>query len=91
MAFSCLLRLGRALVLVAAILMLPSAVAAKQSATDVSLFPAPGSYTLARIFKAPDAWVLENNPWLPESLSQYTSDKVTLLSFLYSTCRDPTG
>lgn len=91
MASSCLLRLGRALVFVAAILLFPSAVAAKQSAADVSIFPAPGSYALARIFKAPDSWVLEHSPWLPLSLSSFTSGKVTLLSFFYSTCRDPTG
>ncbi len=91
MASSCLLRLGRALMLLAAIFLFPSAVAARQSAADVSIFPAPGSYTLGRIFEAPDAWVLEHSPWLPRSLSHYTSGKVTLLSFFYSTCRDPQG
>lgn len=91
MASSCLLKIGCALMLLAAIFLFPSAVAARQSAADVSIFPAPGSYTLGRIFEAPDAWVLEHSPWLPRSLSHYTSGKVTLLSFFYSTCRDPQG
>lgn len=93
MASSCLLKLSRALIAFAIIIGLPSAVVAKQSAAVVSSspFPQPGTYELARIFRAPDIWVLEHSPWWPRDLSQYTSGKVTLVSFFYSTCRDPAG
>lgn len=56
-----------------------------------SPFPEPGSYQLYRIQKVPDAYVLEHSSWWPRSLSTYASGKVTLLSFFYATCRDPTG
>lgn len=90
MASSCLLKLSRALV-IAIMVGLPSAVVAQESAAVVSPFPRPGSYTLSRIFKAPNDWVLEESKWWPHRLSRYTSGKVTLLSFFYSTCRDPEG
>lgn len=90
MASSCLLKLSRVLT-IATIIGLPSAVVAHGNAADVSPFPPPGSYKLARIFKAPDNWVLEDSAWWPHRLSRYTGGKVTLLSFFYSTCRDPEG
>ncbi len=90
MASSCLLKLSRVLA-IATIMGLPSAVVANESAADVSPFPRPGTYELARIFKAPDNWVLEESSWWPHRLSSYTSGKITLLSFFYSTCRDPEG
>lgn len=90
MASSCLLKLSRVLIF-AIIIGLPSAVVAHESAADVSSYPRPGTYKLSRIFKAPDNWVLEESDWLPNRLSRYTSGKVTLLSFFYSTCRDPEG
>ena len=91
MASSCLLSIGRALIVMATIIALPSAVVVQRSAADVSKFPSAGSYTLPRIFKAPDTWVLEHSRWRPYGLSHFTSGKVTLLSFFYSTCRDPQG
>lgn len=90
MASSCLLRLSRALA-IAIMIGLPSAVMANVSAADVSVFPRPGTYKLSRIFQAPSTWVLEDSAWWPRRLSTYTSDKITLLSFFYSTCRDPEG
>ena len=51
---------------------------------------APGSYALPAIQPAGDGWVLEGN-WLPRRLSSYTHGAVTLLSFVYTYCSDPTG
>jgi cytochrome oxidase Cu insertion factor (SCO1/SenC/PrrC family) len=42
------------------------------------------------IQEAADGWVLENN-WVPRRLSNYTKGSVTLLSFIYTYCTDPTG
>lgn len=52
--------------------------------------PAPGSYTLPVIQDAADGWVLDGN-WLPRRLGGYTSDAITLLSFVYTYCTDPIG
>lgn len=90
MASSCLLKLSRVLA-IAAIFGLPSVVVAHESAAGVSQYPRAGSYTLSRIFKAPDKWVLEDSAWWPHRLSHFTNGKVTLLSFFYSICRDPEG
>ncbi|MBS0625213.1 MAG: SCO family protein [Verrucomicrobia bacterium] len=59
-------------------------------ATD-SPFPAPGTYKLDRIEPMANGWVIESSAWRPRRLSSYTSGKVTLFSFFYGTCRDPTG
>lgn len=92
MASSCLLKLSRVL-LIAAIFgtLPPSAIEAKEAAAEISLFPAPGTYELPRILKAPESLVLEESSWWPHPLSSYTGGKITLLSFFYSTCRDPEG
>lgn len=52
--------------------------------------PKPGSYELFRIMTAADGKVLniENQR---KQLSEFTGGKVTLLSFIYSTCADPNG
>lgn len=84
------LRAGCAALLLVLSNLLPSQVLAGQE-TVGSLFPKPGSYTLYRIKKAPEAFVLEKSAWWPERLSTYTTGKVTLLSFFYATCRDPAG
>lgn len=52
--------------------------------------PAPGSYVLPPIQAAADGWVLEGNR-LPRRLSRYTHGALTLLSFVYTYCSDPTG
>lgn len=86
-----LTKLSRALIALAVLSGLPIALMAKVGAAALSAYPAPGTYTLGHIFKAPNVWVLEDSRWLPHSLARYTSDKVTLLSFFYTLCRDPEG
>lgn len=84
-------RLIRVLILTTAVVGLTSAAVVGRSIADASHFPTAGTYKLQRIFKAPNSWVLEHSRWWPQSLSKFTSGKVTLLSFFYSTCRDPQG
>jgi protein SCO1/2 len=52
--------------------------------------PAPGSYTLHRIMRAPDGSVLDT-AGRARRLSRYTRDRITLLGFIYTTCADPEG
>jgi protein SCO1 len=52
--------------------------------------PAPGSYRLDHIQPVPFGIVLDGNRF-PQMLSRYTSGKITLLSFFYSSCADPKG
>lgn len=52
--------------------------------------PAPGSYELMRIMQAADGRVLDT-AGRAHALSRYTGGKVTLLSFVYSSCADPGG
>lgn len=52
--------------------------------------PAPGSYELMHIMQAADGDVLDIDA-KPQRLASYTAGKVTLLSFIYSTCADPSG
>jgi protein SCO1/2 len=52
--------------------------------------PAPGSYTLERILRAPDGTVLDSDGKL-RRLAEFTTGKVTLFSFIYTYCSDPTG
>ncbi|QOL48719.1 SCO family protein [Massilia litorea] len=52
--------------------------------------PAPGSYRLERIMKAPDGIVLESDGSL-RRLSEFTTGKVTLFSFIYTYCTDAKG
>lgn len=68
----------------------PSSANMGAGATD-SPFPAPGTYTLQRINKAPSGWVIEDSVWTPRRLSSYTTGSITLFSFFYGTCRDPEG
>jgi len=56
-----------------------------------SLLPAPGTYKLERIIKAPSGWVIEDSVWKPHRLASYTTQSITLFSFFYGTCRDPLG
>ncbi len=50
----------------------------------------PGSYKLYEIKSAPDGKVLDINNKV-RSLSEFTGSKITLLSFIYSSCADPAG
>lgn len=52
--------------------------------------PAPGSYRLERIMKAPDGLVLESDGSL-RRLSEFTTGKITLFSFIYTYCTDAKG
>lgn len=52
--------------------------------------PAPGSYQLQRIMRAADGRVLDTGGRVHD-LSGFTGGKVTLLSFIYSSCADPGG
>jgi cytochrome oxidase Cu insertion factor (SCO1/SenC/PrrC family) len=62
---------------------------AAETGTGLAL-PAPGSYTLDHIQPVPFGIVLDGNRF-PRMLSHYTSGKITLLAFFYSTCADPRG
>lgn len=60
-------------------------------AQDASLaLPPPGSYKLDHIQRTPAGIVLEGDR-IPHWLSSYTTGAITLLSFFYSSCRDPAG
>ena len=52
--------------------------------------PAPGTYALQRIMDAADGRVLDT-AGRAHDLSRYTGGKVTLLSFIYSSCADAAG
>ncbi len=52
--------------------------------------PAPGSYALQRIQTAADGNVLDTDG-KSHRLKDYTTGKVTLLSFMYTYCVDPVG
>lgn len=52
--------------------------------------PAPGTYELMRIMAAPGGTVLDIDG-SRHNLNEFTGGKVTLLSFIYSSCADPTG
>lgn len=52
--------------------------------------PVPGSYTLEVIQQAPSGKVLDVDGRV-YPLNQYTTGKVTLLSFIYTYCVDPVG
>jgi cytochrome oxidase Cu insertion factor (SCO1/SenC/PrrC family) len=57
---------------------------------DVSRLPAPGSYTLPRLQRAPDGEVL-NSDGRTHRLHALLAGRLTVLSFMYSYCRDPEG
>lgn len=52
--------------------------------------PAPGTYTLQAIMRAPDGAVLDSDG-RARRLSALTTDKITLLSFVYTSCNDAWG
>lgn len=52
--------------------------------------PEPGTYELLRIMRAADGDVLDIDGQ-SQRLDRYTGGKLTLLSFIYSTCADPSG
>ena len=52
--------------------------------------PKPGSYQLQRIMPVPDGMVLDVDGGA-KSLRTFTRNKITLLSFIYTSCADPEG
>lgn len=57
---------------------------------DGFIAPAPGSYKLNHIMQSPNGAVLDvDNKSRP--LSAFTTGKITLLSFIYTTCSDANG
>ena len=52
--------------------------------------PAPGSYRLERIMKAPEGIVLESDGSV-RRLSEFTTGRITLFSFIYTYCTDAKG
>ena len=52
--------------------------------------PPPGSYELQRIMPVPNGTVLDVNG-KAKSLKVFTRGKITLLSFIYTSCADPEG
>ena len=89
-------RRAAALVLLLALALGATGVAAGQtpslSAVPQLAFvpPAPGSYRLERILRAPDGTVLDSDGRL-RRLAEFTTGKVTLFSFIYTYCSDPKG
>lgn len=57
---------------------------------DASRLPAPGSYTLARIQRAPDGEVLGPDG-RAQRLHRLLAGRLSVLSFMYTYCRDPEG
>lgn len=57
---------------------------------DTTRLPAPGSYTLPRLQKAPDGEVLATDG-RPRRLHAVLAGRLTVLSFMYTYCRDPEG
>lgn len=66
------------------------AIETQQTATLDYVPPEPGTYELFEIMRAADGAVLDVDGH-PRRLDRYTGGKVTLLSFIYSTCADPSG
>src|SRR5262245_60581295 len=52
--------------------------------------PAPGSYALPTIMRAPDGPVLDPTG-RRRPLSRFTAGKITLLGFIYTSCADARG
>ena len=52
--------------------------------------PAPVTYVLQRILRAPEGAVLDMSSQ-PRRLSRFTSGKITLLSLIYTSCSDGSG
>lgn len=57
---------------------------------DNYVAPTPGTYTLPRLMKVGEGRVLDMDG-RPRLLSEFTGGKITLLSFIYTSCADPGG
>jgi protein SCO1 len=85
-------RAAAAAALVAWLAVAPAAVAHEPVPLPALDFepPAPGTYTLHRIMRAPDGDVLGLDG-RARRLSDFTRGRITLLGFIYTTCTDPDG
>jgi protein SCO1/2 len=74
------------------LLALAAALAPASAATAKSGFvpPAPGSYKLEHIMRAPDGEVLDSDGSV-HRLSEFSTGKITLFSFIYTYCTDARG
>lgn len=63
---------------------------APRAAVDASRLPAPGSYRLPRIQKAPDGEVLESDG-RAHRLQRLLAGRLSVVSFMYTYCREPEG
>jgi protein SCO1 len=82
------------LVMLAFLLLLTSAPVTSHEAEPLENLdftpPAPGTYQLQHIMPVPDGTVLDVDG-ADQSLRAFTRDKITLLSFIYTSCADPQG
>jgi protein SCO1 len=80
-------------VVLAGLLFAPSGARAENVANGDELGfvpPAPGTYILQHILRAPEGTVLDVGS-KPRRLSQFTTGKITLLSLVYTSCSDGRG
>lgn len=63
---------------------------APRGPVDVSRLPAPGTYRLPRIQKAPDGEVLASDG-RAYRLHRLLAGRLNVLSFMYTYCREPEG
>ena len=57
---------------------------------DIARLPAPGSYELRRLMRVPNGAVLASNG-VPQHLHSLLRGRLSVLSFMYTYCRDPIG
>ncbi|MGZ5200426.1 MAG: SCO family protein [Telluria sp.] len=67
-----------------------AALAASVAAAAPLSLPAPGSYRLEQILRAPDGEVLDSDG-SAHRMAEFTTGKVTLFSFIYTYCTDARG
>lgn len=68
----------------------PASPAATRRTPEAALLPAPGSYRLPRLGRAPDGQVLTADG-RAHHLHGLLAGRHTVLSFMYTYCRDPVG
>jgi cytochrome oxidase Cu insertion factor (SCO1/SenC/PrrC family) len=68
----------------------PCACVAEPATSLAVPLPAPGTYRLERIMHAPEGRVLESDG-STHRMSEFTTGKVTLFSFIYTYCTDARG
>jgi protein SCO1 len=86
--------LGYLATLIFLMLLLSSQVAVSDEADALTTLdftpPKPGTYQLQHIMPVPEGTVLDVDGEA-KSLQHFTRDKITLLSFIYTSCADPEG